>query len=224
MYKYMWPNLVNAVLTIIAMPFLIAHLRMTIIKTLTTNIHRWYDYKYIYYIYFLYYMYILSASIGNWSLVDGNSQPLPDVSDGYSHTCYGLTLEDRPMLLKSDLNAPFKTLQVTLLIAGGEILFFPNTDLARCKKPVSLLMTHDSTLAQAIGQICEPFCEVPVSCRLDEMIILATDVRDYTFTCVCPLDKCNELLMWFQPQTVQSRISICEVSLAYPWIESWVYH
>ena len=172
-----------------------------------------YTYIYIYiYIFFIY-----SVSSGNWSLVvRGNDQSLPDVSDGYNDTCHVLDTDGDGMLLKSDLDVPFKTLQVTVLIAGGEVVFFPSTDASRCKEHTSLLMTHDSSIAKARGQMCKPFCEVPGSCWLQERVILDTDKINYVFTCACPRTSCNELFVMFQSDAVQGSISICEVQLLYP--------
>ena len=162
------------------------------------------------------YLFISSVSSGNWSLVRGSGQALPAVSDGYNDTCHGLDLEGRRVLMKSDLEVSFKTLQVTVLIAGGEIAFFPNTYLVQCKKPTSLLMTHDSSMAKTRGHPCKPFCEVPGLCWFEEMGKVAADVTNYKFTCVCPYASCNELLVMFPSETVQGRISICEVQLIYP--------
>ena len=166
---------------------------------------------------YIYIFFIYSVSSGNWSLVvRGKDQSLPDVSDGYNDTCHGLDIDGDGMLLKSDLDVPFKTLQVTVLIAGGEVVFFPSTDASRCKEHTSLLMTHDSSIAKARGQMCKPFCEVPGSCWLQERVILDTDKINYVFTCACPRTSCNELFVMFQSDAVPGSISICEVQLLYP--------
>ena len=138
------------------------------------------------------------------------------MSDGYNHTCHGLGHESGCLLLKSDLGIPFKALQVTILITGGEVVFFPNNHESKCKKHTSLLMTHGSSMAKLLGQTCKPFCEVPGPCRFEEMVLLSEDEKDYIFTCDCPLTWCNELFLWLQPEAVQGRVSICEVR--------WVYH
>ena len=165
--------------------------------------------------YTIYNIYVFSTSSVTWSLVSDIGQHIPNVSDGYNHTCHALDLESGSVLLKSDLDVPFKTLQVTVLINGGEVFFFPSTDASQCKKHTSLLMTHDSSMTTVLGRTCQPFCEVPGSCWFEEMIMLDMDVTNYRFTCVCPLASCNELFIVFKPEAVQGRISICDVQLIY---------
>ena len=148
-------------------------------------------------------------------MVDGSGQTLPNVSDGYNYTCHGLGLGSRRMLLKSDLGVPFKALKVIVLIAGGDVAFFPYNNESQCKKHTSLLVTHDSSQAKLLGQSCKPFCEVPGQCRFEEMVVLSADERDYIFICDCPQTPCNELFVWFQPEAVHGEVPMCEIQLIY---------
>ena len=151
-----------------------------------------------------------------WFTVIGSILPLPEVRDGDNDTCHGLDIEAGRLLLKSNLDVPFKTLKVTILITGAEVVFFPNNDISLCKKHMSLLMAHDSSTATTQGHTCKPFCEVPGPCRLEEIVMLATGKINYEFTCVCPQASCNELFVMFQPEAVQGGISICGVQMLYP--------
>ena len=150
----------------------------------------------------------------SWSLIDVSGQTIPSVSDGYNYTCHGLGHESGRML-KSDLGIPFKALQVTVLVNGGEIVFLPNNHESQCKKHTSLLMTHDSSMAKLLHQTCKPFCEIPGPCRFEEMIVLSADERDHIFTCYCPQNSCNELFLWLQPEAGQGMVSICEIKWVY---------
>ena len=190
-------------------------LSMVLQKAYHYNCHYYCCYPYYHSIFLRISTSISSVSSGNWSLVNGNGKPLPSISDGYNYTCHNLELEGGSMLLKSEIGVPFKAFQVTVLITGGEVVFFPNL-LSQCKKPTSLLMTHDSSQEKLLGQTCKPFCEVPGSCRFEEMIALSMDERDYVFTCDCAQPSCNELFVWFQLGAVHGRVSICEVQVVYP--------
>ena len=155
-------------------------------------------------------------------------QNFNDTIDG--DTCITVRDYGSNTLLRVQLIREYNEANVIMMTSGEGVLFGPHkhTD-ALCNHPQSLLMTHYANLSTTPTPIstqtptstltpdekCEPFCQVPTSCDYRGNKEPAAGYTAHHFSCKCPRNLCNELLVWFQEGSFHGKNDICLIFVDY---------
>ena len=136
---------------------------------------------------------------------------LTALRDGDEATCAEINLTpERGALLNGSIYPAYSVLYVSVLVSGAEVIFGPSSDPTQCATVTSLLLTHDTSKRVADGDTCGPICDVPGACLIKGRKTVRSKEKWY-FTCVCPRNACNELLLSLQ--STLGWVSVCEIML-----------
>ena len=151
-----------------------------------------------------------ATDVGDWTLIYPEKNDAPSfaaLKDENRATCAGILTPDGGALLNASISPAYNTVNVSILVSGTDIVFGPNSDPSKCHMATSLLMTHDSSKVTD-EKSCSPICDVPGACFIQGREVTPSKQK-WFFTCSCPRQSCNELLLVLRSD--EGRATVCEI-------------
>ena len=177
-------------------------------------------------VFFLHSHVIFLFKVQNWFLwtpSDGNMRELSNLNGTfYRDTCTCVYDYGSSTLIRGQLVPYYTVVNVTIVTSGGGVLFGPlKSSDAWCDSAGSILMTHSTeptstpTPTRTPDEKCKPFCEVPTSCHHHGSIGIADGYTAHHFSCKCPHQWCNELLVWLRKGSFKGKNAVCQIHVEY---------